>query len=381
MAKWRLQLAGLDGSPRGEIYDPGERTAEFNLYRPDTLSFTVAHNNPVALDLVNTPEGIVRLYRDDDLVMTTNIVSVQVVRGVENRLAVTCQEAMWFNLSRRLAYKTEEGKVYDPGVDKGLIVMDALDEINTEHYTGVTEGNVIATTTASNADNPWQFKVVTELMLELSQTINGFEWCVEPRNTTISGVHTTSELHIGPFIEGWEPREALDDCIQTTAVFEYGPDTRASINSYELQFSNEGVLTRGWSFNGEWDSLAMWPPTSGGGTPESDARGIITERGLFEAPMVDSDLEDQNLREELIKEHVQIRNSPRQILKLGLLPSSTGRTPEFFGDFFVGSVVNVRIKDPSLLKLNALVRVYGVRVSVTDTGLEQLELTLVNEAP
>ena len=361
---WSLLLADLAGVTKGEINNAGSRTLSFPFNRLWTGSFRVRLDHPLAPDLL-AGDSLIKVYQQTSisttpaLRMVAEIVSVEEVASESDpgSLAVTFAEAGFWRLSHRLIGKSAAG--YSQGtalapVVRGSIASNVISTVNAERDTGVRIGTIADT--ATGYVGPWYYKPVSEAITELSATLDGFDFRFDPIEPATDAA--------GLAVSRFRTAGAIGQTRANT-VFEFGTGKR-NIKNLKRQVSRDGLLTRGFHLPPGFPETSD-PVVSSENTP------AIAARGLHEA-LVTSDITVADLRAALVREHVTIRKQPRQIITFE--PTSYGS--EFFADYEVGDVVTARARVGNSTRFNALFRIYGVDVTINDTGLATYSLTLIN---
>jgi hypothetical protein len=361
VADWSLLLAGLDGVTVGEIDNASDRRFDFPLNRIATGQFRIRLDHPFSAQLLEG-DSLIKLYQrsssTSELRMVGEVVSVEEVAGESDAgsLAVTFAEAGFFRLNHRLVGKSATGVSYGTAlspVDRGLIAQQVIEAVNTETDTGVRIGSITAS--ANGYVGPWWYKPVGEAILELSATLDGFDFRFNPVEPT----QDSAGLAVSQFTAAGALGQLRPD-----TVFEFGTGKR-NMKSLKRQVSRDGLMTRGYHL----------PP----GFPETSEPVVSSQnltataaRGLHEG-LVTSDLSVADLRAALVAEHVEVRKQARQLITFE--PTSYGT--EFNVDYEVGDVVTARAVVDGSIRFDASFRIYGVEVSVTDEGLASYSLTLV----
>ncbi len=364
MASWSLLLADLSGTTLGEITNASDRKLSFPLNRMATGSFRVRLDHPLGEDLLDG-DRLVKVYQEDadgtsQIRMVGEIVSVEEVASESDSgsLAVTFAEAGFWRLTHRLVGKSGTGVSYGTAlspVDRGSIAQSIITAVNGDADTGIRIGTISAS--ASGYVGPWYYKQASEALLELSSTLDGFDFRFSP----VEPYSDASGLVIGEF-----DAAAVLGTTRSDMVFEFGTGRR-NIKEIKRQVGREGLLTKGYHL----------PP----GFPESSAPVVSVEdtiaeaeRGLHES-LITSDLSVADLRLALTEEHVEVRRQPRQLITF----EPTAYANEFNDGYEVGDIVQARAAIEGSVRFNAFFRIYGVDLSLSPEGLPTYAITLVPE--
>lgn len=358
--KWRMLYTDYAGNPYGEILDAHDRQFNFNLLTPNTISFSPKLSASMSAPLLTNKEGLILLYRNNTHAMTAELSSIQTTGDEsDHALTVTAVETMHARLTKRLLGKSSTGLTGPTSAtDQGSWLMDQLDALNAENKTGLRAGNITASGTISGGT--WRYKPFMELMQELAATTNGFDFYQRARDPKTTGV--TGAIDIKPVI----------GTTRSNVVFGYGgvPD---NARSYEWLVDATNMINRGFVLPPEF------PDNAGLKIAQSDNAGSQTSRGLREV-VIPSDLNDYTLRSQLLTLHMFIRANPReQFIIQPAYADGSGRVHEFLDDYNVGDMIRGRVTDQGLLLLDAMVRIYGVQVTLNDEGQEAVDLTLIND--
>lgn len=377
-------LDDLLGNAVGEVAKPYDRRISFRMRRLATQSFRVRLDDPLADPLLEgrvlakTYEGIEGAW---DLRFVGDVVTAE-EKGSESdkRVEVACADPFG-RLSRRLIGKYQGGFSRPVAQDRGLTVFELLAQANAEGDTGIRQGTLEGS--ASDIAGPWAFKPFAETVAELAAPLDGFDWrmrAVEPFLDSAGYPHprpVVGYLDIAPFFGALRP----------DAIFEYGTG-RKNVRDYNRAVTKEGLANAAYS-------LPPGYPESAYPTAEQLAAGQIPlnvqsnsdpvaadEWGLNEV-VVPSDVTSDDLRAQLAIAHVQIRKTPRQIITFDPVREDVGvQVPQFKQDYDVGDLVPFRAINPETgsVRVDAVMRIYGVDVSIESEGQEQMTLTLVEES-
>lgn len=368
-AAWTLRLTGYDGAAQGELRNASERTFSFELNRMATGSFKLPLDDPLAGTLLQG-DCLIQLRQGTTVRLNAEVISVEEVADASGipTLAVTFADAAYWRLTHRLLGVTGPGLTFGTAVApiyKYIIVSSILAYMNMDGDTGVRNGSFGGTGTAYVG--PWRFKPFMEAMLELSRTLDDFDFEFEhvvPYADTCGGLHLeggcTAIANLNIYAKLGTTR--------ANTIFEYGTGSR-NIKAYKRQVSREGLMTRGYSL----------PP----GFPETselivsaESQSAIAARGIHES-VVATDLTAHMARAELLRSHLAVRKQPRQLITF---TPAVGIGLQFNTDYAVGDVVTARAKVNGSTRFNAAFRVYGVSVTLDSEGLASYELNLVPEA-
>lgn len=369
MAAWRHILAEPDGTELAEVFEASSRTLSRPLNGLPAAGFTVPLGNPIA-DLVIGATALERLnlllkvYRDGTLMFVGPLVAAEEqAEGTTGQLSVSAAGGLW-RLFRRMVGKSSAG--YGDGTplamkDLGTIAANLILAANGDGDTGIRVGSITAST--NSYVGPWYFKKVGEAIVEIGPgVLGGFDFEVVPAEPTAdAGGVKIGTFNAAPVLSTARPN----------AAFEFGVG-RHNVASYRRPLSAEGLANRAYHLApGFPDAVdAALTPVIVAENAASIAARLIHE------DLVQADLGPNALRQQLVDEHVAIRKQPRELVVFTPVPEPG---LDYGTDFEEGDIVPGRAVFNGRVRFNADFRIYGVDFTVDDMGVEELELTLVNE--
>ncbi len=381
---WQFILTDLLGNVHGEVTNAASRKITLPHLRVPAASFTIPISDPLASTVLDT-DCLLKAYRTDPVTAQKFLAfHGPVVSAEENAeataksVAVTCAGPFW-RLSKRLipSSKLQTGTQYgsEAGLlDLGSIAQTILQDVNSEHFTGIDLGTHAAST--SGWVGKWYLKNAAEAIAELAAGLNSFEMRVRPTEATgyanPHGWPRIGLLDVAPIIGGSQP----------DAIFEYGTG-HANVETYKRSVSREGLLTSALiSVSGWPDSVEKWDHDSDPLTAAVDKYSLIevddataqNARGLFEEVVNDAGILDDTLRQGVAQFHVDIRKNPRQLITFK--PVVNAR-PAPFVHYEVGDTVRARAVVNGILRFDANFRIWGITFDVDQNGNENVELELV----
>lgn len=361
---WRMEYSDFYGNRYGEVLDAHERVFNFNLQSPNTASFRLELVNPLVSQFLTNKEGLIFIYRNRKLAMTAELTAIEVTGDEsDHSFTVVATETMYPRLLNRMVGQSSQG-LQGPinPQDQGLWLMLQLEALNAINPTGLRDG--VITPSGNISGGAWRYKPWMELAQELAATINGFDMYQRPRDPAAAGNGgvTTGAIDIASVIGNNRPN----------VVFDYG-GMAANARAYQWLIHNADIINKG----------AVLPPSfpDSGGLKVATASDAASQslRGLREQT-ISSDLSDFIMRQQLAQLHVALRKQPREqfIIQPGNADGSK-RVPQFLTDYNIGDTVRGRVQDQGILMLDALVRVYGVTATLTDEGMETIDLNVIND--
>jgi hypothetical protein len=373
VARWRFILAQVtDGVEVAEVFECAERRVSLPLNGLPTASFRIQLDNPVADTILGASalqriNLLLKCYRDGVLRFCGPLVSAEeAVSERDATLSVGAAGPLW-RLFRRLVGKSTAG--YGDGTplalkDLGTIAKNMIDVANAEGDTGIRIGAINPST--SSYVGPWYFKKVAEAVVEIGPaTLGGFDFELVP----VEPVVDVGGLKIATF----NTYATLGTDRGDAASFEFGVG-RHNVASYRRPISGEGVANKLYH-------LAPGFPDAIGtsATPiiiAQDAASIAAR--LLHEEVVQADLATDPLRQTLLDEHVAIRKQPREQV---IFTPVANVVPDY-GEarWVVGDVVSGRARWAGRTRFDAAFRVYGADFAIDNQGVEQIDVTLVNES-
>jgi hypothetical protein len=380
-----LLVADFDGTILGEILNPRGRTFSYRVNRVRTAKVGIDLREPLA-DRVLTGDVILKAYEDDELAFLGEPTdSDEVITEATKAVTATFQDPT-FGLATRLVGKGSLqniggvdtwvwGYTRDTPVDRGTVISELLTAANAESDTHVRMGALEASST--DTVGPWHFKPLSEVLSELSAPLDGYDWQMRPTEPTPDGLGVKwAELDIVAVLGG---------ALRRDAVFAYSDEVedRGNVKGYTRNVTKQNLTNDGFSLP------PGFPDTGTGGVVEYDD-GLSQSRWGLRESVVASDLIDEGLRTQLLKETIAVRANPRQAIKIdGFFPEDIDDAaeagtpiparPEFGVDYNLGDVVPFRATIDGQTRVNGLFRVYGVDISVDDEGVATPSLYLTPE--
>lgn len=392
MAVWSFVLTDMRFQPIGELLNTSQAQVMMGLNRVSTCSLTLRMDNPqVPQILANL--GYIKGYRDGVLRFYGPIISVEESAERDTQtLQVNAAGIEWV-LSKRLAGKTQDGVHYSVATDRAQIMADLINQANALNETHIdTSTGVSAASKTTYQSSP--FKLLSEVLVDLSATLDGFDWIVTPYDNVI---HTTTGTGSGsggsfgrPGGSGTGSQSAgkvSSNKIglfhaaptwgnqQPEAVFEYGTG-RHNVVSYKRTVSRETQA------NLVYHLIDSDPNNTGtstiSGVSSSDAASQTTWGWMED--VAQADIIDQGLRQALVSEHVRIRRQPRSVIDVQPhVNDGSGRVPTLGLDYDVGDAVKLHIVVANADRLDGWVRVWGVTAAIDNSGMEALTLSLSDD--
>jgi len=242
-----------------------------------------------------------------------------------------------------------EIKAYTGGLYTGGGIAQALlAYTNAVHPTLIVPGTNTDTQIRNHSFAQWE--VIGSGIDELSNVENGFDWTIHPqtREFNTKGSSEFRDLEDVVFGYGWGP--------DNVAQFGRTIDSSVTMNKIFV--------------------------TGRASTYESPDGPTISQYGLFEEQASLQDVVDPDVIEAYAAGEIVYRGQPRVIYSITPFPATShkGRVPRPFLDYDIGDKTYLTAKyqgDPEVQPLiqiqNQAVRVFGMNVSIDDTGNEKLD--------
>lgn len=363
-ARWRAVLTDKAYKPVGELYQAKSLVYSRSLSKLATCSFQMRMDDANINRLADT-DGFIKLYRDATLKLFGPLISAeQTVERESQTVACTAADQGWI-LGKRLAGKSELGTQFTSATDLALISKSLIDTTNTMAETGVSTTTVAMSAGSARTYTAGPYRPILEIVAELGQALDGYDWRIVPIENWINGAVSGTKIgyiHALPVIGSNKP----------TAVFEYGPNTRANILSFTK------TRTRDTQANRVFQSTSSFADVV-----SSDNASAQTNWGPLEDILSLPDITDATMRSQITAEHVAVRGEPRDLVKITphIDPGVTGRLPLPFVDYDIGDSITAHIIHAGQVRFSGLLRVYGINVTIEDeTGFERVDLILEDES-
>lgn len=378
-----FEILTYAGVALGEILNAHDRRVTLGLNAPSTCSFRVALDHRFATELLSE-NYLISVKRNGTLIFLGPIVSTEeVAQGDGGQIPVVCIDPFFDRLPFRMIGKqvdsTNKGVGYSQGtalapVVRGQIAKSIIDVTNAaDGFTGISTDNAWITDTATGYVGPWYFKSVSEAVVEMANTLDGYDFEIRPvPPAAVAGGTKIAEFRT----------YAARGQTRANTIFEYGTG-KLNMRGYRRPRMRESQINRAYSLPQGFPDAAMaiTPPDAEGNggvyqapvSNDFDASASITTWGLREA-VVAGDLTVDDFRKQLCNEHVRIRRNPREQITFDL---KTDIEYNFGTDYDVGDVVTGRAKINGSVRFDAAFRVYGIDFTPTDEGVEQIALTVI----
>lgn len=369
MASWSFALTDSNFVPQGEVLNAAERKVALPLNKLPTASMKVRLDHPLA-ELMMTTQCYLKGYRTTagqgapQLRFFGPVISAEESADANTATVALNAVGSGWVLQKRLAGKSSTGTVFT-ATDRAQIVKTLITTANGEGETNIdySTGSVSA---ASTATYTAQYKTILDVLADLGNTFDGFDWRIVPVENYAAGAVTS--VKIGRF-EAFPVLGAT----QQHAVFEWGAG-RNNIVAYTRS------VDRSTQANKVYHNAASGPDAPGFPTVSAIDAASISQWGLLE-DLAAADLLDPTLRQRLVDEHVKVRKQPRQVISFTphIDPTDSGRLPKFGYDYEVGDTVRARASYNQRTRFDVLTRVWGIAFEVNPEGVETQTLTLAQE--
>lgn len=356
---WTIELTDLQGHSIDEVQNASDRNFTFTLNRIPTVQFKVRSDHPL-VDPLMSADIYVKVYAGTTLMFHGIPTAVERVASGDTKSVSVTASGVLFRLTKRLAAKTPAGTVYTTPTDRGAIAAFVVEAANSEGDTGIRTANLEYLSYSTTTFKVEPYKPASEVIAELGQALDGFDWQVVPLEYTNGK------------IGDWQAMPVIGSQ-QDGAIFEYGTGAN-NIKDVQDQVSLDTMA----------NAIYHLPP---GGVSTSAAvisskdQDSINERGLYE-DVVNADISFPGARQSLVEEHVRVRRLPRRVLNFtprGYHRDEPGNVPVFGEAYNVGDWVRAHGRDGDREWFDGYFRVYGVTVSLDRAGLESNQLILTDE--
>lgn len=358
----------------GEVADlRADRSYSYRHNRITTSHFTMALEDPLG-DRVLETDLLAASWRGEyvagEIVYPEKPAFVGEITDVEEvvdetgrRIGVTAGDAS-FILGQRLIGKSVAGYSKTVPALRRTILTELLDELNAGGDTGLRMGTLedLGTVTVG----PWNYKPAAEVLAELAAPLDGCDWRVEPVLPTADA----TGVYWGRLNLYYAKGIARPDAIFS---FTDDPEDLGNVRGYNRTRTKQGMATDAYSlppgFPETTELVKAWQ--------DLPARAKWRRREA----VIAGDLGVAELRLALAQQTVAVRANPRETITFGaILPSEIAQAaqagepipdvPVFGVDYDVGDVVRFRATVGGDERLDVLVRVWGVDLSIDDAGVE-----------
>lgn len=356
---WEFLLTDLSGNTLGELTNADTRQVNLPLNRVPTATCRIPTTHYLA-PYVTDPafDCLVKCYRNGTLVFIGPVVSGQEASdGKSSSIVITASSPLW-RLNYRLLGVSSAGTAYGTQavpVNLGAMVTFALATANTQGYTGISDGTYAVTSTG--AVGTYFFKPVLEAITEIGTSATGYDFEAAPMEPTNIG-------------QPWPQIAAMNasDLIGTVkpgVVFEYGTGV-ANVIAYSNAVTRDGMLNSGY--------MEQPAAASHAGIIGTFDAPSITARGAFHGLVDNGGAEWDILRNALLNQNIAVRKNPRQIVSFTPAPNTV---PRPLIEYIVGDTVRARIMHNSVMRLDKMMRVYGIQFDIDKQSNESPTLTLI----
>lgn len=363
MANWSWILTDSAFNPIGEILNAKEMKLALPLNKINTASFNIRLDNPFAQQ-ISSDLGYIKIYRNKQLLFFGPLITVAEVSEGENAsIQINAAGPEWI-FSQRYSGKSASGIKQETAIARSakfvehLAARNAEGEMHIDYTTGPISGG------STSAYISTSFRLLSEILNDMSNTAEGFDWEVYPIENFVEGVVTGAK--IGRLITANEIMSA-----QPNTVFEWGVG-RNNISSFTRNIDRSTLANRAYNFT------SAGPEAPGAPTVVAESAGSITRWGLQES-VISAAILNTELRQLLVNENIEVRQNPRQtVVFQPVTDDGTGRVPTLNKDFKVGDSVRARIVKNGEVRFDAMVRVWGAEY-LLDVNLKETQvLTLSN---
>jgi hypothetical protein len=336
---WRFVIvAAENGLALGEPLATG-RQVDLGVSQGSTASFRVRSGTSLWSEVL-AGDTMLKVYDSTHtLVFYGEIITDELsATGQGGSVALTASDLSW-RLEGRLTGKDFEG-VGDEYVDRdsGLIVFDALDQVNGEQPTGIVKGN---RDSFVNRTMTLLWKNVLELLNELGAIASSYEWRLRYVDGTPPAVYLDLLTLVG---------EDKSD----TVFFEYGMGLN-NCNAYSRTRSMQSLATRVYALGGGGSFVA-----------EAYDSGAETIRRV-ERQLTYQDITTPSMVDALAAAHVTFRSRPRRVVRF---TPTVNTGPQFGEDWRIGDFVTARAQVSDVVDVNGRCRIWGASISIDENGNE-----------
>lgn len=364
-AVWSIECDSSKFIPVGELTNVNNFKVDVALSKVRTFQMKIRLDNPYAEFLAVT-SGLEPIYikakRNGILLFNGPLMTLQET-GEDNNAFVTVNAAGPESIfaKRLVATKSTEqipGISFAAGTPMVTRFVELLAASNARAVGAVTsagETHIDYTTgpitcTAKNAYISQSFRTLSEVLTDMYNQAEGFDWYVQPQEANSS--------KIGRLI-----MQDIIGALQSNAAFEWGGGLN-NVAKYNRTVDVTNLISEAWNIS------SAGPEATGSPTVQKISEEAAAKWGLMEA-MVPLSALNITLREAIALEALNYRKKPRQVVTFE--PSTddgTGRVPQFEKDFGLGDSVPLRIVYNKVQHLYAAMRCWGASFAVDENGKE-----------
>lgn len=206
-------------------------------------------------------------------------------------------------------------------------------------------------------------KTLAEILSELVNSIEGFDWTIFPTEAKeVGGVMTIGQL---------ETQEDIGK-VQPNAVFEWG-GSRDNLASYNRTVDVTTLANEIFSIGPAGPEAA--------GSPTQTAKDVPSqETWQLRQAMAPLSALSTSLRLKLAEEALAVRKKPRQTLNIvPIVDAGSGLVPTFGVDYNLGDTIRTRVLYNGLTHLDVSARMWGTEYTLDGAGKEGQSILLSEE--
>jgi hypothetical protein len=259
----------------------------------------------------------------------------------DGSILVSCVEIFHILSEKRYTFDTYTD------TDAGEIAWELINTTQglTGGNLGITQGTIQAT---QNRDRTYSDEKIGEKIIQLTEVINGFDFEITP---------SIKNNALGVFNVYTKRGETITDF-----RLEYGEGLKNNIQSWNrkrtLSDIYNSVIVEGEGLGDARLTSMILDNT------------LITTVGLLEGRQQEKSVTEQSTLDEKADEYIRVHKTEQPIYDITL-----NNAYNDFGEYDVGDIVFIRIKY-GFIDINTTMRIYGIAVSVSDNGEEQIQLTI-----
>jgi hypothetical protein len=364
MSVWSVQVQNSSFQTQGEALNFKEFKLPIFVNKVRQCSFKVRLDNPISeLLLTAASPRYIKVYRNQKLVFYGPVITVQEVgqtgsNAEESALQINALGPEWI-FAKRLVGKTAAGLKWAAGKERASRFAELIAAMEGEGASLLLNApapHTQSTSTAAYETTP--FRTLAEVLSDIAETFEGFDWIVNPTEYTASN----------KFLGYLETKDLIGSS-KPNAVFEWGTG-RCNVANYTRVIDRTEQINRGYH------NTTAGPEAPGAPTVLKEDTTSKVTWGVQEA-LIQASILNTALRESLVQENIKVRKVPRQTIAFQPVPDDgTGRVPQVFTDFGIGDTIRARIALNNLVHFDALVRCYGCTFELDEALRETQVLTL-----
>ena len=341
MGKYEFIIKDKNGSVVALLDSCRDRWFELYLNKSGAAGFTVSPKDPkITQDILLLGNKELYVYRNGSAVWGGELVYRRTDIATDRESAIVTAKGFFDLLSKKVVGSAASPRVFS-NTDAGQIALTLINEAQTgtDASFGITQGSI---QTSVSRDRTYEYKTVKEAIEGLSSLNinNGFDF----------------EIDANKQFSVFYRRKGQD---KTDVVFEWGRNIISFGEVLDATDMANQVIMLGAGTGPEMITAIRNTQIAGVQSTYKIRQKTLSYKDVIET----ATLNDHGDKE------LTLRQVQNQIISL----KTKGNVEPAFGSYVVGDSVKVKIKY-GYLSIDALYRIYGIRVRISDEDDEDIEL-------